>query len=125
KPVWKGHSSSPVFELYARKTPSDPPWKIKPPAVASTPLPNPARYGTSFCHTCLLVRESSAVTKPYSRVPTTETRPVGLNWRVDTPTVKNRYPDRGSYAPGAQSPEADGCAIFVSVQTGVNMHPRS
>src|ERR1700684_3841699 len=51
-------------------------------------------------------------------------RPVGLNLRVETPVVKKREPDRGSYAPGAQSPEAEGCAISVSVQTGVNMQPR-
>src|ERR1700689_3992258 len=90
KPVWKRQSSSPVFESKARKYPSEPPWNSRPPPVARTPLPNPARYGTSFCHTCLLVRESSAVIKPYSRVPGTDTLPVGLNLRVETPVVKNR-----------------------------------
>jgi hypothetical protein len=50
---------------------------------------------------------------------------VTLNLRVDTPVVKYSSPERGSYAPGAQSAEAEGCAIFESVHTGVNMQPRS
>src|SRR5579871_2344784 len=59
QPVWKLHNWSPVLTSNARRLPSSPPLKTRPPAVLTWPLSS--EPGKCFCHTILLVRLSIAV----------------------------------------------------------------